>query len=85
MKLAFYILLLFIIIQQLENHILVPSVMSLTTALNPVVIIVSILIGVRVFGFVGLVLAVPAAVLFQELIESWSEAKHRGSTTQKTQ
>lgn len=74
---AFYVLILFIIIQQLENHVLVPAVTNLTTALEPVVILISLLIGAQVFGFVGLILAVPAAVLLQELLEDWSQAKAR--------
>lgn len=77
LKLALYTLILFVIIQQLENHILVPAVMSRATALNPVIIIAAILIGAKVFGFIGIILAVPAAVLIQEMIEDWSETKHR--------
>lgn len=75
LALGIYILILFIVIQQLENHLLVPAVTHLTTALNPVVTIISLLIGVKVFGFVGLILAVPAAVLLQEIIEDWSSSK----------
>ena len=75
--LALYILILFIIIQQIESHILVPIVMKMTTALNPVVILVAILLGGKAFGVVGILLAVPAAVLFEELIDNWSEEKNR--------
>lgn len=74
---ALYVLVLFIIIQQLENHILVPAVTNLTTDLEPVVILISILIGAQVFGFIGLILAVPAAVLLQEFLNDWSQAKAR--------
>jgi predicted PurR-regulated permease PerM len=81
LELALYTIILFIIIQQLENHILVPSVMSRTTSLNPVVIIASILIGAKIFGFVGIILAVPAAVLIQELVEDWSEKKHKAEAS----
>ena len=77
LPLAFYTLILFIIIQQLENNVLVPLVSKLTTDLSPVVILIALLIGAQVFGFVGLLLAVPAAVLFQELLEEWSVAKAR--------
>ena len=77
LSLAFYVLILFIIIQQLENHVLVPAVTNLTTSLEPVVILISLLIGAQVFGFVGLILAVPAAVLLQEIINDWSAAKAR--------
>lgn len=77
LTLGLYTLILFIVIQQIENHVLVPAVTNWTTNLNPVVVLVSLLVGAQVFGFVGLVLAVPAAVLFQELVEDWSAAKER--------
>lgn len=77
LTLGVYALLLFILIQQIENNVLVPAVMSLTTSLNPVVILISLLVGAKLFGFIGLILAVPAAVLLQEIIEDWSEAKKR--------
>jgi len=80
-QLALYTVILFIIIQQLENHILVPAVMSRATALDPVVIITAILIGAKIFGFVGIILAVPGAVLIQELIEDWSETRQQKKTT----
>ncbi len=75
--LGFYVLILFIIIQQLENNLLVPAVTNLTTSLQPVVILIALLIGAKVFGFIGLVLAVPSAVLLQELLDDWSETKAR--------
>ncbi len=77
LTLGIYALILFIVIQQIENHLLVPAVTSLTTNLNPVVILVALMIGAQVFGFVGLILAVPVAVLFQVLLEDWSSAKSR--------
>lgn len=75
--LALYTLILFVIIQQLENHIFVPAVMSLTTSLNPVVILIALLIGARIFSLIGLIIAVPVAVLIQEIIEDWSGTKRR--------
>lgn len=76
-QLAFYTLIFFIILQQLEGHLLVPAVSKFSTDLDSVVVLVSILIGAKVFGIIGLVLAVPAAVLLQELVEDWSQAKAR--------
>ncbi len=75
MPLAFYTLILFIIIQQLENNLLVPAVNNLTTDLQPVVILIALLIGSQVFGLIGLILAVPGAVLFQEVLDDWSVTK----------
>lgn len=77
LSVAFYVLILFIVIQQLENHVLVPAVTKFTTSLEPVVILTSLLIGAQVFGFIGLILAVPAAVLLQEIINDWSASKAR--------
>jgi predicted PurR-regulated permease PerM len=74
-SLGIYVLLLFVVIQQLEGNLLVPAVMRYTTALNPVVILSALLIGGKVFGVIGLISAVPVAVFFQELLENWAETK----------
>lgn len=52
---------LFIVIQQLENNLLVPKVMKKAVGLNPIVSIVSLLIGFRLLGIVGALLAIPVA------------------------
>ncbi len=76
-QLAFYVLILFVILQQLEGNVLVAAVSKFSTDMDPVVVIVSILIGAKVFGIVGLILAVPAAVLLQEVVSDWSQIKAR--------
>ncbi|MBI3956873.1 MAG: AI-2E family transporter [Candidatus Kerfeldbacteria bacterium] len=53
----------YIVIQQLENAILVPKVMQQTVGLNPLVILIAVLVGARVAGFLGVVLAVPVAAI----------------------
>ena len=67
--LGIYTLGLFIVIQQLESHLLIPAVNKYTTNLNPVIVILSLLIGSKVIGITGVVLAVPLAVLFQETLK----------------
>lgn len=74
---ALYVFILFVVIQQIENHILVPGVMKFTTSLNPAVVLISLLLGGAVFGFVGLILAVPAAVLLEEVVADWTATKQR--------
>jgi predicted PurR-regulated permease PerM len=46
-------------IQVAENNILVPKIMQKAVGLNPVVILVSILIGGQLFGIVGALLSIP--------------------------
>lgn len=66
-----YTLGLFIVIQQLESHLLIPIVNRYTTNLNPVIVIVAMLIGGKLIGVTGVVLAVPLAVLFHEIVRHW--------------
>jgi len=64
--------LFFIVQQQVENHILVPKIMSRQVGISPVVVIMALLVGGSLLGIVGAILAVPTAailqVLFQELL-----------------
>jgi predicted PurR-regulated permease PerM len=74
-SLALYTLIVFIILHQLESHVLVPLVTNKAVGLHPVIVIAAILIGAEVAGFWGVLIAVPAAAVFQEVIEDWSSAR----------
>lgn len=52
---------LFVVIQQLENHLLVPKIMKRVVGLNPIVSIISLLVGYRLLGLPGAILAIPVA------------------------
>jgi len=69
------------LIQQAENHLIVPKVMGKSVGLNPIVVILSILIGARVGGAVGAILAVPVAtalsVYFEELVDTKNKEENR--------
>lgn len=74
---AFWVLIFYVIIQQLESNILVPQVMKKTIGLNPVIIILAILIGAKLLGILGILLAVPfasaTAVIVKELTKQTME------------
>lgn len=59
---------MYFIIQQAENHLIVPQVMKRAVGLNPLVVILAIAIGSRLLGFAGALLAVPIAVVLQIII-----------------
>lgn len=67
------VMIFFLIQQQLENHVLVPKVMARQVGVSAVTVIVALLIGGKLLGVVGALLAVPTAailqVLFMELVE----------------
>jgi predicted PurR-regulated permease PerM len=51
----------FVVYQQVENHVLQPVVQSRTVSLNPLVVLVSVLLGVELAGILGALFAIPAA------------------------
>jgi len=73
--LSIYTLIAFVVLQQLENHLLVPYLTGRSVGLHPVIVIIAILIGAQTAGFLGIVIAVPAAGVLQEVIEEWSTKK----------
>lgn len=73
--LAAWVLVLYVGIQQVENHILVPLVLGKTTGLNPVVVILAILIGGSLAGITGALLGVPAAVIIVEILDDMARLK----------
>lgn len=63
------VLLVYITIQQVENHVFVPLIMQKAIGLNPIVIVVALLIGGKLGGVMGLLIAVPLATVIVEVIE----------------
>jgi predicted PurR-regulated permease PerM len=61
--------LLYILVQQLENNILVPKVMQKTTGLNPIVSVIALVVGLKVAGVGGAILAIPLATMGAVILE----------------
>lgn len=59
----------FFLQQQVENHVLVPKVMSRQVGISPVLVITALLIGGSLLGLVGAILAVPTAAILQVLLQ----------------
>lgn len=65
-------LILYVLVQQLENHVLVPKVMQKAVGINPVISIVALLVGAQLFGITGAILAIPVATACSVIImEIW--------------
>ena len=60
-----FVIIFFIVQQQFENHILVPKVMERQVGVSAVTVIVALLIGGKLFGILGALLAVPTAAILQ--------------------
>ena len=76
MMLGVYSVAFFFGVQQLENHILLPLIMGKGMKVNPVVVLMALLAGGKIAGFVGILLAVPIAVIIQEIFGYIAEKKN---------
>ncbi len=66
---GFFVLGSYIIIQQIENHIILPQIMKKAVGLNPAIVILVILIGAKLAGIMGAILAVPLATALGVVIK----------------
>jgi len=67
----------FIVVQQLEGSVLAPNVMQYSVGVHPFWVIFSIVAGGTLFGFWGVVAAVPFAALLKESISVYREMFER--------
>jgi len=75
------VIIFFLIQQQLENHILVPKIMSRQVGVSPVTVIISLLIGGALLGVVGALLAVPTAAILQVIAAEIVDSEGASDTT----
>ena len=61
-------LVFFIVYQQIENGVLYPWIMARKVKVNPLVILLSVLLAVEVFGLIGALLAVPVSGALQVVV-----------------
>lgn len=69
-------LLLFFIFHQSENYFIAPKVLSRAVGISPVFVIISVLIGAKIAGLIGVILAVPVATIIKILLDDYSAAKN---------
>lgn len=63
------VIILFTLIQQLENNILVPVIMNHAVGLNPIIIIIGMTVGAKFFGLFGLILAIPLITVMSLFVD----------------
>lgn len=60
-------------VQTVEGYILTPRIVGHAVGLHPVVYIVALIAGAQLFGFVGMLVAIPAAAILKVLIKTGVE------------
>lgn len=66
---------LYIIIQQFENHLIYPLVVTKVVGVPPLLVIIALIVGAQFAGFLGLILAVPIAAIVQEFVKDVQKEK----------
>ena len=63
---AFWVVLLFVALQQLEGHVVAPQVFRISLRINPILMILSLLIGYQIYGIAGALVALPVATVIRQ-------------------
>jgi predicted PurR-regulated permease PerM len=70
---ALWVTLLFLGIQQLEGHVVVPNVMGHSLRLHPLLVIFGLLAGGEIYGFPGILVALPLLAAGRAVWEFFAE------------
>jgi predicted PurR-regulated permease PerM len=65
---AVWLIIAFVILQQLEGHVVAPNVFGQALRINPILVIFALLMGGQLAGFVGAFIALPIAAILRETI-----------------
>lgn len=76
-----YVIIAVIIIQEIDNKLLTPILMKKLVDVPPVLVLISLLVGAKLFGFLGTIFAVPVFGIIYEFLKEFLE-KRREETTQ---
>lgn len=64
-----YVLVLFLVLNQVDAHIIQPLVMGKQVHLHPVMVVITFLVMGELLGFMGVLLAVPAAAVIVTMVD----------------
>ena len=65
---AFFVALFYFIIQQFESHLVYPLVVRKVIGIPPVLVILALVVGWKMAGFLGILLAVPLTAILMEFL-----------------
>lgn len=75
-SLGFAVLAVYVLVQQFENNLLQPLVVKKIVGIPSVVAILALVVGAKLAGFIGMLLAVPMAAVGMELLLDFERRKY---------
>ena len=79
---ALIVLAAFIVIQQIEGNIISPVLTKKFVGLPPILVLLSVVIGAQIFGFLGAIFAVPVFGILYEFIKEFLEKRKEEQAAQ---
>ena len=73
--LVLYVIIAITIIQEIENKLLTPLLMKKMVDVPPVLVLISLVVGAKLFGFLGTVFAIPVFGIAYEFIKEFLEQR----------
>jgi predicted PurR-regulated permease PerM len=67
---------MYLLIHQLENHLIYPLVVRKIVGINPIIVIISLIVGYELLGFLGIVISVPLATIGMEYLRDLERGKN---------
>lgn len=67
---------LYLIVQQFESHLIYPLVVRKIVGVSPVIVILAMIVGAQLAGFLGIVLSVPLISALMEFVDDVEKKKH---------
>lgn len=83
---ALWLLIAFVALQQFEGHVVAPQVFRVSLRINPILVILTLLVGYQIYGIPGALVALPVATMIRAtalylrthlVLEPWSQGQPR--------
>jgi predicted PurR-regulated permease PerM len=68
---------LYLVVQQFESHLIYPVVVKKIVGVPPLLVILALIVGAKIAGFLGILLSVPIAAAIQEFVSDIDRRKTR--------
>jgi predicted PurR-regulated permease PerM len=65
------IIILYTLIQQLENNFIVPKIMQRAVGFNPLVTIIAFIVGAELMGVMGAIISLPVLIIITEIFKAF--------------
>lgn len=73
---------IYVTAQQFENHLIYPLVVTRVVGVPPLLVILALIVGAELAGFIGIILSVPIAATIRELARDYEGGKLHGAAVE---